>query len=161
MKNTLITIFIITSLLFSSLVYADGGNKKFRLIGNLKQKSLKKITIKDIENLGMVEENVYNPYEKRVDLYGGVPFKTFVEKYAAKNVKSVTLMAIDDYAVVIPKSEWNSKRIILSTRMNKKYIAVRSKGPLRIVFPDYDIKKKEYETNLSHWIWMIKKIEFK
>ena len=160
MKYIEIKILLIFSLLFSSLLYADGGDKKVKLLGNTKENAPKQITIKEIEKLGITTKEIYNPYEKRSDLYGGVLFDKFVKKYAKKSVKSVTLIAIDDYQVVIPKSEWSTKKVMLSTRMNGKYMSTRSKGPLRIVYPDYDSQKKEYQTNLSNWIWMIKKIEF-
>lgn len=51
--------------------------------------------------------------------------------------------------------------ILLSTKLNKRYIPIKLKGPLMTVFLDYDAKKKEYQDNISKWIWMIKKIEFK
>ncbi len=158
--NIGIKLFIVFSLAFSSLLSADGGDKKLRLLKNVKEGAPKYITIKEIEKLGVISQNVYNPYEKRKDLYGGVLFDAFVKKYAKENVKSVTLIAIDDYRVTVPKSEWTSKRMILSTRMNGEYIPIRLKGPLRIVYPDFDHQKKEYQVNLSFWIWMIKKVEF-
>lgn len=159
MQITIKTI-ILFSLLFSSLLYADGGDKKVRLLNNVKEGAPKQITIKEIEKLGIVSQKVYNPYEKREDLYGGVLFDEFVKKYAKKDVKSVTLIAIDDYEVTVPRSEWTTKRMILSTRMNGEYIPIRSKGPLRIVYPDFNPKKEEYQVNLAFWIWMIKKIKF-
>ena len=153
-----ITIFF---LLFSSMLFADGGDKKVRLLGEVKEGTAHQVTIKEIEKLGMLSEKIYNPYEKRSDVYGGVDFRRFVEKYAKKNVKEVTLSAIDDYEITITKAEWTSMRIILSTKLNGDYMSLRKKGPLRTVFPDYDANKKEYQANLSHWIWMIKKIRFK
>ena len=153
---------LIFLIVFSSLLDAADGSKKIRLMGKVKEQTAKRISVKNlIKGLKFLEKNIYNPYEKRSDLYGGVLLKDFVNKYATSDVKEVHLIAIDNYEVVIPKSEWTSKRILLSTHMNKKFIAISSKGPLRIVFPDYDPDLKEYQSNLPMWVWMITKIEFR
>jgi len=149
-------------LAFSTLLHAGDGDKKIRLMGKVREGVPKHLSVKALtKGLNFVEENIYNPYEKRSDLYGGVLLDEFVKKYASPDVKEIRLIAIDDYEVIIPKSEWNSKRIILSTHINRKFIPITSKGPLYVVFPDYDPKLKEYQVNLPMWIWMITKIEFR
>ncbi len=161
MQFSLPQLFLVFLLLSSVNLFGDGSERKIRLLGNTKANTPKTVSIKEIEELGLVQENIYNPYEKRTDLYTGVLLDKFIKKYANDDVKTVTFTAIDDYEVVMPKSQYSSEKIILATRINKHYMSLRSKGPLRIVYPDYDAKKKKYQVNLSYWIWMITKIKFK
>lgn len=162
MKFLNIKFILILSMLFSSALYAKEREHKIRLMGKVKENISKHVSVKDLEkDLKYIEKKVYNPYDKRVNLYGGILFSEFVEKYAKKDVVAVKLIAIDDYTITIDKTDWLSTPILLSTKLNKRYIPIELKGPLMTVFLDYNPKKKEYKDNISKWIWMIKKIEFK
>lgn len=148
--------------LLSSPLFADNSSKKIRLYGELKENTPKRVSIKDIEKkCGYVEVSVYNPYEKKKDLYGGVNFKDFLKGYAKTNVKEVSLKAIDGYQVTFTKKEWSEIPIVIATRMNKEYIGFESKGPMRIVFPKYNPDSEVYKKLMSKWMWMITKVEFK
>lgn len=153
---------ILLLLIVSSILYGKNREPKIILSGNLIEASSQRLSVDELtQDLKYITQRVYNPYEKRTDLYGGVLLDEFVQKYANKNIQSLELIAIDDYSITITKDEWKSMRIILSTQMNNKKISIKNKGPLRIVFPDYDPKETQYQTNIASWIWMIKKIKFK
>ena len=149
-------------LIVSSLLYGGSRVSNIILSGNLIEASSQHLSVDELTHgLKYVSERVYNPYEKRTDIYGGVLIDEFVQKYANENTQSIELIAIDDYSITITKDEWKSMRIILSTEINNKKISIKNKGPLRIVFPDYDPQETQYQTNIASWIWMIKKIKFK
>ena len=157
----LIHVILITLFFFSHFAYSDAGEKKIRMSGNIKNESIKSITPKILEtSLKTTEIHMYNPWEKQPDAYKGVLFNEFVRFYGAGNVSLVTLEAIDDYKVSLTKKMWQNERILLVTRVNGEYISLRKKGPLRIIFIDYDSAKKKYELNLPLWMWMINKIDF-
>ncbi|MBN2782625.1 MAG: hypothetical protein JXQ66_05235, partial [Campylobacterales bacterium] len=121
-----------------------------------------KVTIKELEDgLKLYEYNIYNPYEKHTISYGGILFADFLKKYSKDSVKEVNITAIDGYYITIYKEDWGSMKIILATRLDDDYIPISKKGPLMVVFPEYDAKEKIYQENISKWIWMIRKIEFK
>lgn len=155
-------LFLLLSLLFSWSLNAQQMERKIRLMGKVKIDVPKRQSVTEINRgLTFIEEEVYNPYEKRSDVYGGILFNDFVAKYAQDDVTEVRLIAVDDYSIIIPKDEWSSKRILLSSQLNHKTTSIKEKGPLRIVFPDYDPKLKKYQINLPMWVWMITKIEFR
>ena len=154
--------FLLTLLLFHVSMDARDTCAKVTLIGKTKTHKPLRLCIKALEKgLPYIEERVYNPYEKRADRYGGVPLDKFVEKFGDSDVKALKFTAIDDYETTIRREDWEAIRIILSTQMNGHYIAYAQKGPLRIVFPDFDPAQERYRLNLPNWIWMIKTIEFK
>ena len=148
-------------LLFVNVAYAHDGEKKVRLMGKVKEESSKRISIQDLERpFELVELNIYNPYEKRSDLYKGILLDQLVKQFAKEGVTSVTFRAIDDYEVTIGKESWTKHRIILSTQVNREYVPIKKKGPLRIVYPDLRPNSKAYQDLLPTWAWMITKIEF-
>jgi len=139
---------------------ADGSNK-IRLMGELLDGKNKRVTVKDIEAIGTIEADVFNPYEKRSDRYTGVWMKDFVARYAKATTNQLTTTAIDDYSVTFNKTDWTNLKILIATQVNGQYIGFDKKGPLRIAFVDFDEEHELYEENLPKWTWMIKKIEFK
>lgn len=156
-KLILILIFISTSL-FSNV---DITIKRIKLIGNVKENVSKRISIEDIEKLGVNEYHVLNPYNKKLTKYTGVHLDKFISSFGANNVETVSFNAIDGYNISISKKEWDMFTILLSTRTNDEYINYDNKGPLRIIYPKYDSTSENFTRNLPKWIWMIKTIEFK
>lgn len=142
--------------------FGHNGEKKIRLSGKIKESTPNRITVKNIEkDLKYYQYNIYNPYEKKENLYGGILLNEFIKKYGTKDVSLVKIKAIDDYEVSFSKNEWSSTRILLSTKVDKKYIGFKDKGPMRIAFPDYDPKLQKCKDNMPKWMWMINKIEFR
>ena len=137
------------------------ANVRIKLQGKKTDNTDKRVSIKQIEAIGLIEVKAYNPYEKKSDVYTGVLMNKFVKHFAKPGVKEMALSAIDDYTITFTSSEWENMRIVIATRVNGKYIGYDEKGPLRIIFPDYDTSKKIYQNILPKWMWMINKVNFK
>jgi len=160
-KLSAVLIAFISLLLFSNLSYADAGDRKVRLSGNLQDNVDKKQSVKKLEQqFTLYTKKFYNPWEKASATYSGILLDEFVKKFGQADTNKITFKAIDDYQVDIPKNIWQSYKILLVTKVNGEYLDIKNKGPMRIVFPDYDASKKEYEVNLPLWLWMITQIEF-
>lgn len=144
----------------ASMATPADGTAMIRLYGNLAADTPKRVSVKQIEAIGVESVEAYNPYEKRSDNYTGVWFDRFAQHFGATNVSKVTLKAIDDYQIEFEPSEWQQMRILIATRVNGDYIGYDKKGPMRIIFPDFDAKQEIYQVNLPKWMWMINKIEF-
>ncbi|MYM56191.1 hypothetical protein [Thalassovita mangrovi] len=140
---------------------AEDGSRIIRLSGALADGQAAAVTVKDLETAGLQEFTVFNPFEQREDLYTGVFIKDLVHRFGAEDVQSITLTAIDQYSITFDREEWENFRILISTRVNGDYFGFDKKGPLRVVFPDYDPNQLAYQEILSKWIWMITRIEFK
>jgi len=164
MKYSATRLFISLFLLLSNMANlhaaeADGG-ARIRLLGEVAPGITQRVSVKQIESIGSHDMEVYNPYDKRTDRYTGVWFDQFVAHFAKPGITRVTMKAIDDYETEFTPSDWTNLRILIATRVNGKYIGFDQKGPMRIVFPDYDSGKKIYQMNLPKWMWMITRIEF-
>lgn len=160
LKHSILALLI--SILIMPLTYASDGDRKVRFIGGLTEDSFKRISVRDLEShfkLHTVE--VYNPWDKKTATYTGILISDLITKVGLPDIQEITIKAIDDYQIQITKNTWQEYRILLVTQENGQYIPVKNKGPLRIVFPDYDASQKEYELNLPLWMWMINRIELK
>ncbi|MCK7610576.1 hypothetical protein [Roseibium sediminicola] len=118
----------------------------------------REISVAEIEKAGLQEVQAFNPYEKRIETYSGVWMQDFVAAFGTAETSSLTTRAIDDYEITFSKEEWQGLRILIATRVDGEYIDFDRKGPMRIIFPDYDEKHKDYQTNLPKWTWMITEI---
>lgn len=139
----------------------EDGGRRIQIAGALAEGLGTSITVREIEEAGLHDYTLFNPYDQREDRYTGVLIPDLVERFGAPEVQSITLTAIDDYIIEFSREEWNDLQIVLSTRVNGEYIGFDKKGPMRVVFPDYDASKLEYQETLPKWIWMITRIEFK
>lgn len=148
-------------LMFLSVSAFSFEHKKVELCGALDEKSPKYITPCFMDkNIKSSKFMVYNPWEKREDLYEGILLDDFVKMFGSSDVSKLKLIALDFYEIIFDKELYQNERILLAYKVNGKYISIRERGPMRIVFVDYDASKKKYELNLVKWLWMIKKVEF-
>ncbi|CUH66112.1 hypothetical protein TG4357_02241 [Thalassovita gelatinovora] len=139
---------------------SEDGTYRIRLTGALARGQTGSISVKELEKLGLQEAEAYNPLEHRSEVYTGVLLQDLVTVLGTNAVQSLTTTAIDHYEIHFEKREWNKFRIMLATRVNGDYIGFEEKGPVRIVFPDFDPNQLEYQEMLPKWMWMITKIEF-
>lgn len=141
---------------------ADAGDKMISLSGALLEQIPKRMSVRQIEQLApLAEVTMYDPWDKRTERYQGILMNEFVRKLGQPGIKELLLSAIDEYQVTFHENEWQQFRIMIVTRVNGEYLSVREKGPMKIIFPDYEMSNKSYELNRPKWLWMINRIEFK
>lgn len=157
--KTIFTLIII--LFFNFNLYANNGTTKVKLLGNTNTNTPKYVTAEQLSKEFSIQKfHLYNPWEKQTDTYEGILFTELVKKYGNKT-KELKFIALDDYTITFAKELYENERILLAFKVNGKYLSIKEKGPMRVVFVDYDPNQKKYELNLEKWLWMIKKIEFK
>lgn len=131
-----------------------------RLGGDLGQTGLARVSIAQIEALGLVEVEVFNPDERRVANYQGVWLSDFVAAFGTGDTRSVEMTAIDFYQASFQQQEWLGLRILLATQEDGRHLEVDRKGPMRVIFADYNAEERVYQETIGKWIWMINKIDF-
>lgn len=161
-KIPTIIITIFSLFLFTNSAYADAGDRKIRIVGNTVDDAKLRVSVKELEQkFQLLNITSYNPWEKKTTKHTGILINELIDKLAKPDTETIIFKAIDDYQVEIERNKWQKFRIVLVTREDGNYLSVKNKGPMRIIFPDYDASKKEYEANLPLWMWMIKQVEFK
>lgn len=144
--------------------FADGGmaadKTMIRLAGDLGHSDLAGITIAQIEALGLIEVEVFNPDERRVATYQGVWLNDIVAGFGTGQTQNISMTAIDFYQASFEREEWERLRILLATREDGAHIEIDRKGPIRVIFADYNPEERVYQETIGKWIWMVNKIDF-
>lgn len=118
-------------------------------------------SMETLEQLGVVEYTLEDPFLGRTVTYQGVLISSIFEAAkVADGAKTVKAVALNDYSVDIPIDELRTMPVILATRLDGERMAVADKGPLEIVFP-YHAYKLEHEKYVGMWIWQLRSMEIK
>ena len=70
----------------------------------------------------------------------------------------VRAVAINDYAVDIPLSDFEQYDVILATSMNGEELSRRDKGPIWIVYPRDQHPELQNAKFNDRWIWQLKQL---
>ena len=80
---------------------------------------------------------------------------------AEKTGQTARAVALNDYAVDIPASDFSKYPVILALRQNGQVMSVRDKGPIWIVYPRDDHTELQAVEQNSKWIWQLARIELR
>lgn len=146
----------------ASIAWAAPGDRVIYLKGALKENAPQKLSVIQLEDhFNLFSTQIYNPWDKKTARYTGIWMKELHRKFAKPESTEIIITAIDQYQITYPLNKCKSARILIATQENGEHIPVANKGPMRIIFPDYDASDAAYSDNLPMWMWMIKSIEFK
>jgi hypothetical protein len=73
--------------------------------------------------------------------------------------ETVRAVALNDYAVDIPRSDFQRYDVIIALRHNGKAMSVRDKGPLWIVYPRDDHPELQSSAQNDKWIWQLHRLD--
>lgn len=157
-----VTLAVCTALALNvSAVSADeDSGRKLELEGAVAAGVPSRVSVADIETIGLVTETVYDPFDKVEATYSGVWLNDFVAAYGAEVAESLTTTAIDGYAVTWTPKDWDNYRVLLATQVNGQHLKVENKGPMRVIFADFDANDSDFKETLPKWVWMITNIRF-
>ena len=112
-----------------------------------------------IEQVGLVEYSVQDPFADRQILYRGVLMRDLLDLWQiAEGVKTVRLTALNDYQIDIPLEEFYTYPVLFAMQADGVYMEPDYQGPAMLVFPvdDYEF---DAVTIRRRWIWQIKAID--
>ncbi len=112
-----------------------------------------------IESVGLVEYHVQDPFANHDVLYRGVLMRDLLKLWQKDNtVKTVRLIALNDYQIDIPIEDFSTYPILFALQADGVYMEPDYQGPAMLVYPldNYDF---DLITIKRRWIWQIKKIE--
>jgi len=73
--------------------------------------------------------------------------------------KVVHAIAVNDYSVEIPLSDFEVYDVILALNMDGHELSLRDKGPIWIVYPRDQRKELQDPVFNSRWIWQLDRLE--
>lgn len=102
-----------------------------------------------------VELRTSTPWTDGVPTFTGVKMSDLLALVGAEGT-TVRAIALNDYEVSIPLSDFADFPVVLAYAMNGERLKVRDKGPLWIVYPRDDYADLRREDVNARWVWQLK-----
>lgn len=110
-----------------------------------------------LEALGMEKMSTKTPWYEGVVTFEGVPMDKLMKIVGAKGT-SVRAVALNDYAINIPISDFAEYGTMLAIKRDGQYMPVRDKGPLFIVYPFDSNSELQTQTYYGRSAWQLAKL---
>jgi len=99
-----------------------------------------------LEALGLVTIETHTPWYQDLVVFEGVRFSDLMAAVGAKGDR-VTAKALNDYVTTLPLKDDAGHDPIIALKRDGRYMTVRDKGPLCIIYPfdsDADLQTQTY-----------------
>ncbi|QET66357.1 molybdopterin-dependent oxidoreductase [Citrobacter werkmanii] len=111
-----------------------------------------------LEKLGMVSFQTTSPWYNGRTTFSGIPLQKLMDFVGAKGTV-VKVTALNDYTTVIPLNDFKKYNVILALKINGKYMQIRDKGPLFIVYPYDSISELNNQIYYSRSAWQVSRMD--
>ena len=129
--------------------------------GNIKYSNgdgVARFDLEMLEALGMVKLNTETYWTDSIQQFEGIPAKAILELVGVTEGK-LRVYGLDDYSAAVPVEDFYDHRTIIALKNHGKYMRVRDKGPLWLIYPLDDkqlLKKKQIN---SRSVWQMSRID--
>ncbi|KKB77421.1 hypothetical protein VW35_14795 [Devosia soli] len=110
-----------------------------------------------LEAMGLVSIKTHTPWNEGLIDFEGVPLATLLEKADATG-KTVTVIALNDYSVDIPTSDFAEFGTILAVKRNGDYMPVDDQGPFFVIYPFDSDPVLQGQPYYGRAVWQVKQI---
>ncbi len=107
-----------------------------------------------LEKLGMSELQVTTPWTEGSQTFEGVLASKVLDAVGASG-SMILARAINDYQVKIPASDFRRYPVLLALKHNGRYMRVRDKGPIWIVYPRETFPELDTDLVTDRWVWQL------
>lgn len=111
-----------------------------------------------LEQIGVKTVQTSTPWTDGRPVFEGVLMRELLKRVGAKG-ENITAVALNDYKVTLPISDFEKYPIILAYKMDGQVLKVRDKGPLWIIYPQDEFSELRDKSVHQKWIWQIKEFE--
>jgi len=111
-----------------------------------------------LEAIGTTKLTTMTPWYERLVEFEGVPMKALMDAVGASGTE-VTATALNDYVSTIPFADFDQYEVILALKRDGKYMPIRDKGPLFIVYPYDSDPELATDKYYSRSAWQVKELE--
>ncbi|MCS3429479.1 molybdopterin-dependent oxidoreductase [Klebsiella sp. BIGb0407] len=158
-------IIILLSFVLSTQVWAGefskpAGKVLLTLSGNIENTNEDGKAVFDLaslEKLGMVSFETTSPWYNGRTTFEGVSLQKLMDYVGAKG-SVVKVTALNDYTTEIPLSDFKEYNVILALKVNGKYMRIRDKGPLFVVYPYDSIPELNNKIYYSRSAWQVNRM---
>ncbi len=142
---------------------APEGRKILTVSGNISGANMGDAAVFDaatLEKIGMVRFTTETAWSDNPITFDGVLLSSLLDVIGADSgASSLKITALNDYAIDVPIADAREWPTILALKADGKYMAVRDKGPLWLVYPRHLNAEFVTDKYNARWIWQIATIE--
>lgn len=146
-------------------VPAPTGEVVLTVNGNISQKNADnalQFDLATLENIGLVEYKVDDPFVKKTILYTGVLMSQILKVAgASSDATTITLTALDDYSVDMQIADAVKWPILVALKADGEYMPIDENGPLINIIPYNDFPEIDHLTYDAMWVWSLSAITVK
>ena len=113
-----------------------------------------------LESLGLVSFQTTSPWYDGLTTFEGIPLQKLMDYVGAKG-SVVKVTALNDYTTEIPLSDFQEYNVILALKINGKYLRIRDKGPLFVVYPYDSMPELNNKIYYSRSAWQVSRMNIK
>lgn len=110
-----------------------------------------------LENLGMVSFQTTSPWYDGRTTFEGISLEKLMDYVGAKG-SLVKVTALNDYTTEIPLSDFKKYNVILALKINGKYLRIRDRGPLFVVYPYDSMPELNNKVYYSRSAWQVSRM---
>jgi hypothetical protein len=111
-----------------------------------------------LEKLGVSRLETSTAWTEGTPVFEGVLVSDLLKALGAKG-DTITAVALNDYKVEIPISDFTAFPVILAYKMNGEILKIRDKGPLWFIYPQDQYPELKTKQTQNKWVWQIKEIQ--
>lgn len=153
--------FVVSTQVWAGEVSKPASKVLLTLSGNIENTNEDGKAVFDIaslEKLGMVTFQTTSPWYNGRTTFTGIPLQKLMD-YVGANGTVVKVTALNDYTTVIPLNDFKKYNVILALKINGKYMRIRDKGPLFIVYPYDSIPELNNQIYYSRSAWQVNRMD--
>lgn len=94
-------------------------------------------------------------------VFQGPLARDIIANVAGRGETIVNAIAINDYSVEIPLSDFERYDVILALTMDGRELSLRDRGPIWIVYPRDDHEELHDPAFNARWIWQLDRLELR
>jgi hypothetical protein len=113
-----------------------------------------------LEALGTSGLETTTPWYNGAVRFEGVRMDRLMQEIGATG-KTLIVYAINDYSVEVPVDDFSKFNVILALKRDGKYMSVRDKGPLFMVYPYDSMPELQHQRYYSRSVWQIARFEIR
>ena len=110
-----------------------------------------------LEALGLSELTVATAWTEGRPTFSGVLGSRILDAVGARGDELVA-RAINDYQIRIPVSDLRRYPILFALKQDGRYMRVRDKGPIWVIYPRETYPELDTEETKQKWIWQLSSI---
>ncbi|WP_049644673.1 molybdopterin-dependent oxidoreductase [Candidatus Rhodobacter oscarellae] len=129
-------------------------------LANASNDGVRRYDMQQIEGLGLHEIITETPWTPGRTSFTGVLMRDLLADAGAQG-DVISAVALNDYSVDIPISDFDRYNVIMATKMNGEYLTIRNRGPLWVIYPYSDVRSLRNELFYTRSIWQLRSIEIR